>query len=386
MRKTTDKQFVNSYLSQGKFSVINVPDKLLVAIRFPGSSSAFVASASAESRIIEFLNELVGQLKKFNYTALSNRLFLYLEEIRAGNVQCFENNILISSESQIQSLNFQDQLLDPKSNLILEKDLDLNKQHFLAEIQLDRGKQELGRFSRHSLLRGWKQENFTKSFVFQVGMNPLGVAVSLSLVGLGVGRIIISDSETIEPTDVKTHLAFTQRDIGRNKAEIVVNNMKEINSTLSIHSHSLELTQETLDLTIGFRFTPQAIICTSRNLQEVLLLNQYALERDIPLIYATTTPYGGEIGVIQRHGPCFRCFKDQSALVQDPELLNLPILTSNHLIMAGLVVDNLRILLNPLMEGEKTLSPLFYYDIRLPSRQHFITTEIKPHCQCQLYR
>ncbi|MFX1255180.1 MAG: ThiF family adenylyltransferase [Promethearchaeota archaeon] len=382
----SDEQFINSYLTQGKFSVINVPDNLLVAIRFPGSSSAFVASASAESRIIEFLNELVDQLKKSRYTALTNRLIHYLEEIRVGNVQCFENNILVSSESQIQSLNFQDQLIDPKSSLILEKDLDLNKRHFLAEIQLDYGKQELGRFSRHSLLRGWKQENFTKSFLFQVGMNPLGVAVSLSLVGLGVGRIIVSDSAKIEPIDVKTHMAFTQRDIGRNKAEVVVNYMKELNSTLSIHSHLLELTQETLDLAIGFRFIPQAIICTSRNLQDVLLLNQYALEQNIPLIYAATTPYGGEIGVIQRQGPCFKCFKDQSALVQDPQLPNLPTLTSNHLIIAGLVIDNLRILLNPLMTGEKTLSPLFRYDIRLPSRQQFIKTEIKQQCECQLYR
>ncbi|MFX1537427.1 MAG: ThiF family adenylyltransferase [Promethearchaeota archaeon] len=382
----TDEQLVNSYLTQGKFSVINVPNKLLVAIHFPGISTAIVALASAENRIIEFLNELVHQLKSLRYTVLSNRLIHYLEEIRESNVQCFENNILISSESQIQSLNFQDQLLDPKSNLILEKDLDLNKRHFLAEIQLDRGKQELGRFSRHSLLRGWEQENFTKSFVFQLGANPLGVAISLSLVGLGIGRIIVSDSKTIEPNDVKTHIAFTERDIGMNKAETLVSNMKEINSTLSIHSHSLDLTQETLDLAIGFRFTPQAIICTSRNLQDVLLLNHYALERNIPLIYAATTPYGGEIGVIQRHGPCFKCFKNQSALVQNPELPNLPTLTSNHLIMAGLVVDNLRILLNPLMAGEKTLSPLFRYDMRIPSRKQFIKTAIKPQCECQLYR
>jgi molybdopterin-synthase adenylyltransferase len=78
--------------------------------------------------------------------------------------------------------------------------------------------------------------------VHVVGMGGVGSHAALALAASGVGRLHCVDRDVVELSNLNRQLLFTESDIGRAKAEVVVERLRERNSDIEITGERAEIT------------------------------------------------------------------------------------------------------------------------------------------------
>jgi molybdopterin/thiamine biosynthesis adenylyltransferase len=93
------------------------------------------------------------------------------------------------------------------------------------------------RYSRQTVFEGIGfegQEKLRQATVAVVGLGGLGSAVAMSLSGMGVGRLILVDYDTVAVTDLHRQLLYTEEDVGRSKVAAARRRLRERNSVTVI--------------------------------------------------------------------------------------------------------------------------------------------------------
>ncbi|MFC6591875.1 HesA/MoeB/ThiF family protein [Deinococcus lacus] len=92
---------------------------------------------------------------------------------------------------------------------------------------------ELRRYSRALLVPEWAgagaQQKLKASHVLVVGAGGLGCAVLTSLAGSGVGRITVSEGDTIDLSNLHRQPLYTAADLGRPKGDVAVARLQAVN-------------------------------------------------------------------------------------------------------------------------------------------------------------
>ena len=236
------------------------------------------------------------------------------------------------------------------------------------------------RYARQELIADWNQELISSASIAVVGAGALGNFVCLGITGLGIGALTLVDNDILERSNLNRQLIFTEKDIGRSKAAALAARLQERNRYVLVTAINERITATNLADIIG---DPDILIDAVDNLPTRVLLSRYALIKGIPLVHGATSHDGGQIAVITRDTPCYECFTntDRIAEAQAQSCSSLPMPSVSYVnqIIAGLMVENVRILLNPL-QGESVIKPLLYYDLRNPQR--FFSCEIQRKDQC----
>lgn len=84
--------------------------------------------------------------------------------------------------------------------------------------------QQLLRFSRHILLDEIgieSQEKLLAAHALVVSCGGLGATVSPYFAVAGIGRLMITDADTVDETNLQRQITFVEADIGRNKALVM---------------------------------------------------------------------------------------------------------------------------------------------------------------------
>ena len=97
---------------------------------------------------------------------------------------------------------------------------------------------ELRRYSRPLLLPEWAgagaQERLKASSVLVVGAGGLGCPALSYLAGAGVGRIGISDGDTVGLSNLHRQTLYATADIGRSKAQVAAARMQQMNPDVKL--------------------------------------------------------------------------------------------------------------------------------------------------------
>lgn len=97
---------------------------------------------------------------------------------------------------------------------------------------------ELRRYSRQLLVPEWQeagaQERLRAASVLVVGAGGLGGPVILQLAGAGVGRLVISDGDTVDLSNLHRQTQFTAADVGRPKAEVAAARAQALNPRVGV--------------------------------------------------------------------------------------------------------------------------------------------------------
>ncbi|MFQ6123307.1 MAG: ThiF family adenylyltransferase [Candidatus Heimdallarchaeota archaeon] len=242
----------------------------------------------------------------------------------------------------------------------------------------------IARYSRQTLIEGWDQEKLSNAKIVMVGAGALGNYVSLGLVGLGIGALTIIDKDVLERSNMNRQLLFTEKDIGRQKVSALAERLRERNSTTVVTSINEKITGNNLAALIG---TCDILIDAVDNIPTRLLLSRYALIKGIPLVHGATSHNGGQMCVITRNTPCYECFTNIERHLtpsQNQSCTALPVPSVGYVnqIIAGLMVENVRILLNP-HKGESIIEPILYYDLQYPQRFYSCAIQRKEQCSCR---
>lgn len=181
------------------------------------------------------------------------------------------------------------------------------------------------RYHRQALLANigkQGQHRLAHSHVLIVGCGALGAPAAEWLARAGVGTITIADRDIVEPTNLQRQTLYTERDAAdaNPKAVAAAQRLATINSEIIIRPAVIDVTPTNLDHLLepsadANQPTPQPvqlIIDGTDNVATRYLLNDAAVERQIPLIYGgAIANEGRQATFITTPGPnrtaCLRC-------------------------------------------------------------------------------
>jgi molybdopterin/thiamine biosynthesis adenylyltransferase len=149
------------------------------------------------------------------------------------------------------------------------------------------------------------QEKLRKARVFVAGAGGLGSPISTYLAVAGVGKIIIADFDTVDPSNLNRQFLHHERDIGRDKIKSAAEKLLSMNPEIKVETIKEKITDENA----GSVVPPcDLIIDALDNFDTRHVLNRLAVERKIPLIHGAVSGYRGKATtIIPGKTPCLYC-------------------------------------------------------------------------------
>jgi len=164
---------------------------------------------------------------------------------------------------------------------------------------------DLGLYSRQVYVLGLEtMQKLQKTNVLICGALGLGVEIAKNLILAGVRSVTVHDQASIQLGDLAAQFYFTKEDVGKNRAEVSVHRLAELNPYVSVAASSAELTDE-------FLATFQAVVLTNnRSFEEVERIDTFCHAKDIVFVLAETrgvfgyvfTDFGHEFTVVDKNG------------------------------------------------------------------------------------
>lgn len=149
--------------------------------------------------------------------------------------------------------------------------------------------QRTTRYSRHALfynLSGADPESVQlrlgRSHVAIVGCGGIGNLVSVNLATAGVGKLTLSDCDTIELSNLTRQILFTEADVGKMKTTTLCAALQRRASNITISTVNEKVTEKTLDSCAFVDVDLLVISADSPGL--VLQLNDICVRRRVPFI------------------------------------------------------------------------------------------------------
>jgi len=167
---------------------------------------------------------------------------------------------------------------------------------------------ELARYSRHMLmpevgLDG--QQRLKGSSVLVVGAGGLGTPAATYLAAAGVGRIGIVDFDVVEESNLHRQVLFSEKDIGKSKADVIGERLRSINPHVRVEPYNLKLDSSNALEVLG---NYDVIADGTDNFPTRYLVNDACVLLGKPNVYASIYRFDGQASVFYANeGPCYRC-------------------------------------------------------------------------------
>jgi adenylyltransferase/sulfurtransferase len=149
------------------------------------------------------------------------------------------------------------------------------------------------------------QEKLSKATVLVIGAGGLGCPVLQNLAGAGVGCIGIVDGDVVEESNLHRQFLYTLSDIGKNKAMTAAAVVSKQNPAIKVVLYATYFTKENaFELLADY----QIIVDCTDILATRYLINDVALVKSIPMVYASIHKMEGQLSVFNyQAGPTYRC-------------------------------------------------------------------------------
>ena len=165
------------------------------------------------------------------------------------------------------------------------------------------------RIDRQIRIKGWDQEKLSNTKVVVIGAGATGNEVVKNLALLGIGNIMVIDSDIVEESNLSRTLFFNDLDIGKSKAEVITKKGHSLNPFINfkfIHGDVL------FDVGLGiFRRSDLIISC----LDNIIARSQTGLFSKLsnkPFLDCGIWEHGGEVRwFLPDSETCFDCTLDE---------------------------------------------------------------------------
>lgn len=149
------------------------------------------------------------------------------------------------------------------------------------------------------------QQKLADAKVLIIGVGGLGCPVLSNLAAAGVGTIGIVDDDVVKETNLHRQLLYTPNDIGRMKIEVASEVVSSQNPEIKIIGYPECFSNHNcLQIIADY----QVIVDCSDNIFTRYLVNDAAVEKGIPMVYASIHKFEGQLSVFNyQNGPTYRC-------------------------------------------------------------------------------
>jgi molybdopterin-synthase adenylyltransferase len=166
------------------------------------------------------------------------------------------------------------------------------------------------RYSRQALFReigAEGQGRLRGSRVVVVGCGATGSVLASLLARAGVGTLRILDRDYVEPSNLQRQTLFDENDARESvpKAIATARQIARFNSQIVVEPHVADLTPTNVDSLLG---GCDLILDGTDNFETRYLINDYALKKSVPWIYAGAVgSYGVTMNVLPGVTACLAC-------------------------------------------------------------------------------
>jgi adenylyltransferase/sulfurtransferase len=139
------------------------------------------------------------------------------------------------------------------------------------------------------------QARLQKAAVFIAGAGGLGSPVALYLAAAGVGTLRIVDNDTVTLSNLNRQILHGDRDVGQGKAGSAEATLARLNAGVQLQCSAETITTaNVVDLVRG----SDLIVDALDNIETRLMLNQAALNLQIPMIHGAVNGFEGRVMVV----------------------------------------------------------------------------------------
>lgn len=171
--------------------------------------------------------------------------------------------------------------------------------------ELKRGDFEEDRYSRLRLIPWWDQERLRNATVMVVGAGAIGNELIKNLTLLGIGRILIFDMDSIESTNLTRSVLFRAKDVGRYKAEVAAERVREMNPDVKTKAFVNNIID---DVGLGVFRRMDVVLGGLDNREARLAINQSCYHVSVPWIDGAIEALSGFARVfVPGQGACYEC-------------------------------------------------------------------------------
>jgi len=228
------------------------------------------------------------------------------------------------------------------------------------------------RFDRQLRAESWGKETqqlLEQTSVLVIGAGGLGSHSANLLVRLGIGRIVIVDSDVVEISNLPRVAVFDKADVGNSKALVLAEKLSRIGGPCSIVGKNLCVNEDSIE---GLLDGIDIVVDATDNIQTRLLVNRACVNKKIFFVYAGLEQSSGMIlGVVPGQSACLECLR----LQERPKESAVPVVGSVPGIVAGLQVSEVISLLRANM-------PLGLIVIQCFSSLNLEVLEVKKRVDC----
>jgi adenylyltransferase/sulfurtransferase len=166
------------------------------------------------------------------------------------------------------------------------------------------------RYSRQILFRGVGaegQRRLAAARVAIVGCGATGSATASLLARSGVGTIRIIDRDYVEPSNLQRQTLFDEADAKESlpKAIAAARRIAAFNSEIVVEPHVADLTPDNVEVLLE---GAGLVLDGTDNFETRYLVNDYAISKNIPWIYAAAVgSYGVTLNVLPGKTACLAC-------------------------------------------------------------------------------
>lgn len=161
------------------------------------------------------------------------------------------------------------------------------------------------------------QQKLQDARVLVIGAGGLGCPVLQNLAAAGVGNIGIVDGDVVDETNLHRQLLYALKDCGNSKAETAKKAILELNPDVKVNVYDEFFSpQNASEIVKDY----QIIVDCTDAIAVRYLINDVAVAKRIPMVYASIHKFEGQVSVFNyENGPSYRClFPEQDGLKAIP--------------------------------------------------------------------
>jgi len=154
------------------------------------------------------------------------------------------------------------------------------------------------------------QQKLLDSTVLIVGMGGLGSPAAMYLAAAGIGRIIISDFDQVEDSNLQRQVIHRTKDVGELKAFSAKRTINEINPDCEVEAIDWQLDESELEEYV--QKVDLVLDCTD-NFPTRFMINRVCVKTATPLVSGAAIRMEGQIASYipsvdkDNEGPCYQC-------------------------------------------------------------------------------
>ena len=154
------------------------------------------------------------------------------------------------------------------------------------------------------------QQKILDSSVLIIGMGGLGSPAAMYLAASGIGKLVVTDFDIVESSNLQRQIIHANQSIGENKVDSAKASIEALNPACEVETINFQLDGDELKSTIE---SVDIVLDCSDNFPTRFEVNRYCVETATPLVSGAAIRLEGQIMNYQPdvEGPCYQCLYTQ---------------------------------------------------------------------------